>query len=160
MVAHANKTPTRTCNAREEVFCRLVVQGHSQAEAWRRAYIKPNSTDRNAAEQSCKLAKRPCVVARIAELRAKTEAKVLLSVNDRLHKLATAADFVPKTAAERQAQARLMEAYTKIAGGAAPIQVEHSGPGGGPMQTQVTASVTVRSAPIRERIAALRAARG
>lgn len=154
MVATRN-TPASPANSRQDLFARLVVGGKTQVEAYRVAYGKGTLSDKTAREGASRIANHPSVVARIAELRGKSEAPALLSLNARLGKLAAAADFKPKTAADRSALARVIEVYNKTAGDHAPERQEVTvkGDGANPI---VVASRTLTKA---EKIAALQATR-
>lgn len=161
MVAHGNNPATkpRPLNSRMDKFAMILAGGETQANAWRLAYNKPNAKDVTAAQKGSRLAADPRIQARVASLKEKTIGGELLTVNDRLHKLSAAMNFTPKTPADRQALARLTDSYTKLAGGAQPDRLEVTGANGGPVSAVVQAAVTVQRAPVRARIAALRAAR-
>lgn len=149
----ANKTPR--LNARQDHFARLVVAGKSQAAAWRTAYGKPKARNQLAAENGSKLAAKPVVAARIAQLRSRAEDAVLLTHRDRLLKLAEAINFKPRSASDRSALARLVEVYNKTAGDSAPerFEVTQKGDAAAPV---VVATVTLSK---RDKIAALKAQR-
>lgn len=123
MVAKRNTHATRA-NSRQDLFARLVVAGKTQGEAYRSAYGKAGISAKTIREGASRIANRPAVMARIAQLREKSEAPALLSLNARLHKLAAAAEFKPKSAADRNALARVIEVYNKTAGDHAPERVE------------------------------------
>lgn len=159
MVADGNKVATRPLTSRQDRFALILAGGASQAESWRQAYAKPDAKDTTAAQRGSRLAADPRIQAKVSALKATTAGGVLLTVNDRLHLLSESARQPAKTAGERSARARLIDVYTKLAGGAQPEQHQITGPGGGPILATVTAAVTVHRAPVRERLAALRAAK-
>lgn len=151
----SKKGAIKPITPRPAKFCELVAAGKTYAEAYKTAYNRPHLMPQDAAHRGHKVAQQPAVKARIAWLQHKSEAKTILSINDRLNLLAMDAQVPALTAAERNARARTIEVYTKIAGGAAPDVVihEHSGPSGGPIP--VAASVTIQQLPVRQRIAAM-----
>lgn len=154
MVATRNPAAT-TANPRQDLFARLVVGGKTQVQAYRVAYAKTATSAKTAKEGACRIAAHPAVVARIAALRAKSEAPALLSLNARLHKLAAAAEFKPKTAADRNALARVIEVYNKTAGDHAPERQEVT------VKGDASNPVAVTSVPMSKaaKIAALAAQR-
>lgn len=154
---NAGKKSPRVLTARAKEFASLVATGTSNAEAWRRVFNHPNAKNQRAAERGSRLATDPRVVEEIARLRAKSEGKKLLSLNDRLAILAEIGQAKGKTPAMYNAKTRALDVYSKLAGDQAPQRIELSGPGGAPIESNVVASVT--SLPIRGRIAALRAKR-
>lgn len=140
--------------AKNRAFAELVVSGVSQAEAYRRVYNKPNVSPPHAAHKGCIIATRPIVAAEIARLRAKSGAKKILSLNDRLEILAQIAQDPDASGHEKS---RAIEVYSKISGDQAPQRHEHTGPEGAPIP--VAASVQVGRLSVRDKIAAFRAKR-
>lgn len=154
MVATRNPAAT-PANPRQDLFARLIISGKTQVEAYRAAYGKTSTSAKTAKEGASRIANHPSVVARIAELRAKSEAPALLSLNARLHKLAAAAEFTPKSAADRNALARVIEVYNKTAGDHAPDRQEVT------VKGDASNPVAVTSVPMSKaaKIAALAAQR-
>jgi hypothetical protein len=157
MVATRNPPATAKLNPRQEVFCRLVVGGKSQAEAWKEAYGHPEAKARGAIEAGSRLANDPRIAARMKEMTAAAAGKTILTVNDRLAILARDAQLPGNTAPMVNARARVVEVYTKLAGGAQPERSEVTVKGD--PDAPVVVAVTVNKAPVRDRIAALRAAK-
>lgn len=148
--------PRLKCRGREEIFCILVDQGIPAADAFRRAYVHPDWTAASCAHQAHKMMRRPCVVARLAELKqarlGKSERGTLLSLNDRLliaSRIAKSKDSGPLV------KLRALEVYTKLAGDAAPDRLELTGPEGQPVQVEST----VTNLTVEEKVARIRAAR-
>lgn len=159
-MSDGNKPATRPLNSRTLGFCQLVANGKLQWEAWK-AFWGPNAKPKTAREKASRLMADPRVQAEIARLQAKTEAHVLLSVNDRLHLLSKAARQEVKTPADRGALARVLTVYNQLAGDAAPERHEVSGPAGAPIPVAATvaATVAIQRVPIRARVEALKARR-
>lgn len=134
-------------------FAELVVDGKTYTEAYKIAYNQPHLLPEDAGNRAGKVLSNEAVRARIEWLRRRSEAKTLLTLNDRLNLLALDAQVPALTASERNARARSIEVYTKIAGGFAPERHEHSGPDGGPIP--VNAAVQMSSVPLRQRFKAL-----
>lgn len=155
MVATRNTPARRPLTIRQDVFAKLVVQGETQDDAYRRAYHKPKASDKTAREAGCRVANHPAVKARLAELRGKAEAPTIMSLSNRLGKLAAAAEFKPKSAADRNALARVIEVYNKTAGDHAPDRQEVV------VKGDATQPVAVMSVTLtkKQKIAALVAAR-
>ncbi len=153
---NANKPPTLRLTAKQSAFARLVASGTSQADAYRQAY-QPKATDRTAAENGSKTAKRPAVVAEIARLRGQSEVKAILTLNDRLRILAKDAQTGGDTHADKNARARSIEVYSKISGDQAPERHEVTGKDGGPIP--VAAAVATRTMSRREKVEAIKAQR-
>lgn len=153
--------PTKV-NNRQWAFAKLVVEGMSNAQAYRAIY-NPAAHDRRAAEQGCKIAAMPLVKAEIARLRSLSTAKTLLTVNDQLGILAGIAQQPARTASEQNARVRAVEVYAKIAGTQAPERHEHSGPDGQPIPVATaltgTVTATVTRLSVRERIRLLKETR-
>lgn len=137
--------------ARQLRFAQIIASGETNAHAYRTVY-KPNANDKTAAQCGCRMAKHPSVVAEIARMRGKSEAKKLLTLNDRLGILANIAQARTASKTER---IRAIEVYSKISGDQAPERHEVSGPGGTPIQEEVTH----RKLTVREKIERLEAAR-
>lgn len=148
--------PRPALNARQELYCQLVVgSGLAMRKAYRKAYARPKATNRQAKDRVDEIMANPSVRARIAELRARSAGRTLLTLNDRLHLLSEAANAPVKNAMDRNARARVIQVYNETAGDKAPDREE----------------VTLRSdpnSPVRvehvhatkaEKIAALRALR-
>lgn len=157
MVAEGKIAASRPLNSRQDRFAMILAGGETQGNAWKLAYGKPTAKDKTAHEKGCRLAADPRVQARVAKLKERTIGGRLLTVNDRLHLLSEAAGMPVNTAGERSARARCLDVYTKLAGGGSPEQheVTHKGDPSAP----IVVAVTVNKAPVRDRIAALRAAK-
>lgn len=160
MPATTNNPPR--ANPRQSAFARLIVEGQTQAAAYRAIY-KPGCNQKSAIEAGSKLAKMPGVAAEIARIRRKTEVKTLLSLNDRLAILARDAQLPGVTPAHVNARARSIKVYSDISGDRAPEQHEHTGPNGTPIPVAATITGNVTAAvvrvPVRERVRLLKEAR-
>lgn len=84
------------------------------------AYQKPQMPAADAANNGYRVAQRPAVRERLAKLKAQAAKNQLLSYNKRLELLAENALIESRTPAERNAQTRAIEVYTRIAGDGAP----------------------------------------
>lgn len=143
----------RSLTPRAEKFVQLIIAGTKQYEAYRKAYKKPKLLPHDAAERACQiLARFPRVKARLAELRGQSAYKAILSLNDRL---AICAKHAQTGSNKPEVQLKAVDLYTKLAGDSAPDKLELSGPEGG----AITVDTTVQRLPIRQRIAAMIAAR-
>jgi len=153
--ANSNRRPTQYVpTARQMQFAQLVAGGMSQSAAYRKIY-NPHAKPRRAAEQSCKMAALPHVVAEIARIRAKSERKALLSLNDRYEILAGIAQ---KPEAKDSDKVRAIDVYSRLAGDEAPQRHEIAGAGGAPLVPSAV-TVAVRQMGARERLDAIKAAR-
>lgn len=157
----ASKSPAKrkALTSRAMKFADLIAAGKTNSDAYKEAYHRPHLLPADAANRAAKVLLHPGVKARVEWLRHRSDAKVLLTLNDRLTLLAADAQAPALTAAERNARARSIEVYTKIAGGFAPEthKVELTGADGGPVE--VTAAVQMSSVPLRQRFEALRRAK-
>ncbi len=156
MVAHGKKTASaRPLNPRQDLFAQLVAGGKTHAEAWRTAYVKPAASNQTAAEKGSRLAADARVQARVAQIRARSDVKSVLSLNDRLAILARDAQTPGTTAAMLSARARVIEVYNKTAGDQAPDRTETTIKG----DPAAPVVVTSRAPTKAEKIAALAAQR-
>lgn len=155
MASKSNRPATRPLTPRQTHFAGLIVGGKSQADAWRIAFNHPKSNARRAAEASCRAAAKPAVIAEVARLRAKADAKVLLSLDDRLGILGRDAQRPGDSPAMINARARAIEVYNKTAGDHAPERTETI------IKGDPANPVTVATVPLskRAKIAALAATR-
>lgn len=134
-------------------FAALVAAGESKADSYRVVFGKPGLDPQSAAHRAHKISETPAVAAEISRIRAKSEVKTLLTLNDRLAILAKHAQHPVKTAADRGVSVRAVDVYSKIAEGETlNVKAEVSGPGGGPVP--VAAALTTM-----DKIAKFRAAR-
>lgn len=135
-------------------FAGLVGGGASKADAYRLAFDRQGIGAQAAALRGHKVSQQPAVAAKIAELIGRSEAKTLLTLNDRLGILASIAQDPDKKA--KSARVRAIDVYSKIAGDGKgevfTVKAEVSGPGGGPVP--VVAALTTM-----DKIAKFRAAR-
>jgi hypothetical protein len=158
----ADKEPIRArrLTLRQNRFVELVVSGHSHADAYRCAYRKPAGrlSNRDVANGAYRVANKPGVKARIAELQTKrndqSRAAALLTLNERLGQLAEIMDSPDSNPSER---IRAIAAYTRLAGDGAPRRRKARGSAGTPLWPP--AGVDVSSLPLEERIAMLQAAK-
>lgn len=146
------KVPFRRCNAKEELFARAVANGASQVEAFRQFWQKDELTNQVAAHRAHHIAKRPQVVARIAQIRKAATKVVLLSLTNRLGILSEIAN--DKKGAKKADRIRAVEVYTKISGDAAPERLELSGPEGEAIQVDST----LVNLTVEEKVAMIKAA--
>ncbi|HZZ57934.1 MAG TPA: hypothetical protein VFE31_08890 [Opitutaceae bacterium] len=138
-MADRKKTDPQGLTSRQERFSQLVASGKSHSEAYREAYGRPDVSVADAGERGHRVAKHPLVRERIASLRARSERKALLTLNERLAYLAAIIQNPNSTASE---VARAVEVYSKLAGDAAPARMEVTGANGAPIAVQ-TARLTV-----------------
>lgn len=141
---------------RQEIAAILYAKGKTMVEAYVQAFSKERLSHKSAMEGASRLFKRPAIAARVKELQHKSEAKALLSINDRLRLLAENAQMPVKTSGDRSAQARVIEVYTKIAGGFEPERRELTGANGTPLAITATLSLP-STAPLMARLEALAA---
>ena len=141
-------------NFRAARFAELRVAGHTQAAAYRIAYNHPKMALDEAAEQGWRVENRRGVKERIADLRGKSRAKTLLTLNERLEVLAAIAQ---DPLAKQADKIRAIEAYSRIGGDQAPERHEISGVDGAPIA--VAGTVFVGQTTVRERVEMLKAAR-
>lgn len=79
------ESPQRPLSERERAACRLVLAGETHRGAYRRVF---RYKGKNAKDLAKRLFARPEVKAALAEARKASEAKMILSINDRLGILA------------------------------------------------------------------------
>lgn len=144
----------RTLTQREQRLCELIVAGYSHAEAYRLAYVHPKLEVYEASDRAWRAMQREHVKAKIAELREKSGAKTLLSLNDRL---AILAEIAQRKTAKDTDKTRALDVYSKLAGDYAPQRVEVTGKDGAPVP--VAASVLVGRLSVRAKLKALQEAR-
>ena len=142
----------RKCNPREDSWCRAVVNGASQTAAYRAVWQIPTQTDQIIAQRACLVAKRPHVVARLAQLRAEASKIVYVSVGERLSELGK---IIKNRKAKDADRIRANEAYTRTAGDAAPDRIQLSTPEGQPLE--IAGTVTTVSMTLRQKVLALKA---
>jgi phage terminase small subunit len=70
--------------ANQEKFCQGIIEGKSQAEAYREAYPKQRSSDKTVWEAASRLMANSKVNARIAELRDQLAKPTIMSAQERL----------------------------------------------------------------------------
>lgn len=70
--------------AKQEKFVQGIIEGKSQAEAYRSAYSTKNMTDKTIWEESSRLMRDPKVSARVNELRSQMMAASIMSAKGRL----------------------------------------------------------------------------
>lgn len=70
--------------AKQELFARKVVEGMSQADAYRSAYSTKRMSDKQIWEEASKLASSPKVAQRIKELRDKAANESILTAQERM----------------------------------------------------------------------------
>lgn len=73
--------------ANQEEFVKGIIEGKSQAEAYRNAYPKQRSSDKTIWESASKLMKNPKVNARLKELRDKMASPSIMTAQERLELL-------------------------------------------------------------------------
>jgi hypothetical protein len=135
---------------RQLQFAQLVATGTSQAEAYRKVF-NPNLKPQIAAIRGYRTSCLPWVSWEISRIRARSEAKKLLSVNDRLEILARGAQDPDATWGER---AICIREYGKLAGDLAPQRQEIFGPSGGPIPIKdESQSPLILRLAVRDRIA-------
>ena len=143
--------PQKAATARQHQFAQLVATGVSQAEAYRRVF-NPGLKAAVAAARGYRTSCLPWVSREIERFRAKSEAKKLLSYNDRLEILAKIAQ---NPDAKHTDQVSAVMGYSKLAGDQPPDEsvVTVKNPEGAAFAVSVT-HVTKA-----QKIAALEAAR-
>jgi len=118
--------PTRipSLKSKEEYWCRMVLSGKSQSEAYRIAYNHPNAASAKSANQGNKIAKRPHIIAFLEQGKRNENIKAYLTRSDRLRILAEIAQNAKCSPRDR---IRAIEAYGKLAGDCAPTRDDRSG---------------------------------
>lgn len=121
---------------KQERFCLNLFQGMSQHDAYLAAGYSPsqsaNTIDRHASE----LAKYGKVVTRIKELRHVASSPSIMTVEKRKERLSQIAKTDYKTPPTAREVKGAIAELNKMDGAYAPVEVEHTGPGGGPIQVQ------------------------
>lgn len=142
--------------SRMEAFALLVASGESQTAAYRKAYLKPTLLQHEAASRASRLAADSRIRARIDQLRGKTIAKALLTLNDRLNILS---EIAQDKSAARSDRTRAIDVYNKMAPDGTPLRQEITGKDGAPIAVSATANVTVTGLSVREKAQRLRDAK-
>ena len=138
----AYRLTSRNCQ-----FAQLVGTGTSNAEAFRQVY-NPKINNKRASIRGANMAHVPHVRKEIERIRAKSEAKRLLTFNDRLEILA---NIIQDPESKKSDRISAISVYSKLSGDNAPERHEISGPHGRPIETVVEAvaapihMVTVRN---------------
>ena len=70
--------------AKQEQFCQNIIQGMSQADAYRSAYDANNMADKTIYEEASKLMASPNIATRVKELRNEIAKENIMSANERL----------------------------------------------------------------------------
>jgi phage terminase small subunit len=70
--------------AKQEAFCQNIIQGMSQADAYRSAYDASRMTDKTVHEKACLLAGQDKIKTRITELRDKLSNENIMSAQKRM----------------------------------------------------------------------------
>lgn len=118
---------------RERAFVRLVLAGHSQTEAARRAGYR--GTDGALAAVGSRLAARPKIATELARIRALDDAK---SSQSREARMAMLEDFARDSALEPRDRIKALELRAKMAGDFLERkQVELTGPAQGPVRIEI-----------------------
>jgi hypothetical protein len=146
----------RRLTGREILFAQCVARGDSNADAYRKSFLPKTEVVESIARMAHVVSVRARVIREIARLRRRSEAKTILSMNDRLAILATDAQRKGASPAHINARARVIEVYSKISGDQAPERHEITGAAGGPVET---VSTVVRRLSAGDRIEEMRLAR-
>lgn len=152
--SETKSSPPLRLNPRQIKFCQLIAAGASHSTAYRSAYKKPRIKARAAADSAKEVLIGRGVREYIDALRAKAEGKTILSLNDRLALLAKSAQRPVKSAADVNAQARVIEVYSRISGDQAPERQDITVKGDATAPLQMVS----RPATKAEKVAALIAA--
>ena len=72
---------------KQEQFCRNIIEGMSQADAYRNAYPNNKMADKTIQENACRLARKDAVKARIKELRDQLAKPTIMTAQERLEYL-------------------------------------------------------------------------
>jgi hypothetical protein len=115
--------------AKQEAFAQAVADGMTQSDAYRQAYNAEKMSDKQVWEEASKLFSNPKVSQRVAQLRAKLEAKALWSREDSVKVLKQVAKLGldPESHAKAGDAVNAVQALNKMHGYDAPTKVEHSG---------------------------------
>ena len=70
--------------AKQEKFVNCIIEGMSQADAYRSAYNTSRMTDKTIHESASKLMADPKISTRVAELRGKLESKAIMTAQERM----------------------------------------------------------------------------
>ena len=98
--------------AKQEKFVQNVIQGMSQADAYRSAYPKQRMSDKTIWETASKLMSNPKVIARITELRNELAKPSIMSAQERLEWLTN----LVNGAALTQDKLRAIDIMNKMSG--------------------------------------------
>ena len=134
-------TDERPLTAKQEAFAAALAKGVSQAQAYRTAF--PSSTrwkDQTVWSEASRLAGTPKVSTRVVELQSAAARSTIFTLADHLRNL----EKISKAALKEKdftAAARAEEARGK-ASGFYIQKLEHTGKGGGPIETKQTRDLT------------------
>jgi phage terminase small subunit len=73
--------------AKQEQFVKNIIDGMSQADAYRNAYPNQRNTDKTTHENASRLMNNPKIIARLQELRAELVKPTIMSAQERLEYL-------------------------------------------------------------------------
>ncbi len=124
MPAPASESVAKPLSPRQLAFARLVAAGGTKIAAYREAYNKHGGKRVNAQVGAMRVWSSKGVRAMVEQLREKSEAKTLLSLNDRLAILSRDAQLPGDDAAMVSARARVIKVYNETAGDHAPERSE------------------------------------
>ena len=99
--------------AKQEKFVQGIIQGKTQADAYREAYTCNNMTDKTIHECASKLVKEPKIATRIEELRKQIASSSIMSAQARLEWLT---DLVQDNVTNIDSKLRAMEIMNKMTG--------------------------------------------
>jgi len=130
---------------KQERFCLNLFQGMSQREAYVQAGYSARQSPASLDVRACELAAVSKVAVRLDKLKAEAKTTSSMTVEQRQDKLAEIANTEFKTPPSAKEVTQAIAELNKMDGAYAPAQVEHTGPGGGPIQIvgfQFVATVT------------------
>lgn len=114
--------------AKQEQFAQLILQGKTQADAYRGAYSTSKMTDKQVWEEASKLAASPKVAQRINELRAETAKRNALVVDDILNEIRRVALSDPRKLFDENGQLKkITELDDDTAAAIASVEVNEIG---------------------------------
>ena len=118
---------------KQEKFAREVASGKTQADAYRAAYSSGKMTDKTTIEKASRLMAQGNIRARVAEIQKPITERAQITLESHLADLKSLRNMAAK--AEQMSAAIAAEVARGKAVGLYIDRKEHTGPGGGPIQS-------------------------
>lgn len=99
--------------AKQEKFVQGIIEGKSQADAYRAAYNAKNMTDKTIWEESSRLMQDPKVSTRVTELRNQLNASTIMSAKERMEWLT---ELIKNTEEGTTDRLRALDIFNKMTG--------------------------------------------